>query len=190
MSRRVVAASLVAAAAIGIPGSALAAGSGGHGPKPKPSAASTAPSSKALTPSDLPPLARSAGITTNKFQAGLIAAKSAGGNNAAAIAAFARVTGVSLATARQIIHSTFGAQVNPSITSHAAVAALAGQLGVSAAAARTALEHLGSVARHHGIDPTSPTFAAIAHGLGVSPARLAAALPIVKQALRPGLAGG
>jgi hypothetical protein len=35
----------------------------------------------------------------------------------------------------------------------------------------------------YGVDPASPAFAAIARDLGVSPARLAAALRAVKQSL-------
>jgi hypothetical protein len=65
----------------------------------------------------------------------------------------------------------------PSIAS-----ALASQLGVSASAAQHTIAQLGAMGRG-GIDPTSPAFAAIAHDLGVSPARLAAALVAAKQSL-------
>jgi hypothetical protein len=77
---------------------------------------------------------------------------------------------------------------DPSLTGPAAVAALANQLGVSTATAQSALDQLDALASTHGIDPTSAAFAAIAHHFGVSPTRLAAALPLVKQAMRP--AGG
>ena len=58
----------------------------------------------------------------------------------------------------------------------AMVAALATQLGVSHSAAQRALNQLDALSDRDGVDPASPAFAAIAHDLGVSPARLAAAL--------------
>jgi hypothetical protein len=67
----------------------------------------------------------------------------------------------------------------------AMVAALAAQLGVSQSAAQRALDQLDALNGPGGLDPASPAFAAIAHGLGVSAARLAAALPAAKQAARP-----
>jgi hypothetical protein len=70
-----------------------------------------------------------------------------------------------------------------SVTEPAEVAALAAQLGVSQAAAQRALDQIEALNRS-GMDPASPAFAAIAQGLGVSPAQLAAALPAVKQAAR------
>jgi hypothetical protein len=186
MSRnRFLAATVVAAAALGVPGSALAIGSaGGQGSKSTTAPAATAPASKAPDLSDLSPLASSAGLTPSQLAAGLVAAKQAGGNNPSGVAAFARATGVSPATARRIVTSIFGPHIDLSLTAPAAVAALATQLGISTAAAHSALVQIGELSRTQGVDPASAAFAAIAHHLGVSPTRLAAALPLVKQALR------
>jgi|SRR5215475_8495043 len=71
----------------------------------------------------------------------------------------------------------------PSFTSPTAVAALASQLGISSSAALHTLQQVVALSGPDGLDSTDPAFAAIAHGLGVSPARLAAALAGVKQAL-------
>ena len=71
------------------------------------------------------------------------------------------------------------------MTSAPAVAALASQLGVSTDAARNALQQIVTLSGQNGVDPASPTFVAIAHGLGVSPAQLASALRSVKQAIGP-----
>ena len=76
-----------------------------------------------------------------------------------------------------------GTRIDRSLTGPAAVAALASRLGVSTGAARHALQQIGALSRQGGVDPTDPAFAAIARGLGVSPAQLAAALGGVKQAL-------
>ena len=56
-------------------------------------------------PSQLAALAASAGISTDRLQAGLAAANRAGGNTAAGIAAFAASAGVSHATAQRIVHA-------------------------------------------------------------------------------------
>jgi hypothetical protein len=129
-------------------------------------------------------LASSAGITVSQLEAGLAAAKQAGGDTTSAVVGFARATGVSSATAQRVIRSVFGAHVDRSPTAASATAALAAALGVSTTAAHSALEQLATVGRTQGIDPASAAFAAIAHRLGVSSQRLAAALPQVKQALR------
>jgi hypothetical protein len=178
----VVAATVVAAAAIGVPGSALAIGSVGQGSKSTTRPAATAPASKAPGWSDLSALASSAGLTEGQFEAGLIAVKQSGGNSASAVAAFARATGVSPATAQRIIHSILGPHIDHSLTGPAAIADLATALGVSTAAAHSALEQIGALSGTQGVDPASAAFAAIAHHLGVSPTRLAAALPLIKQA--------
>jgi hypothetical protein len=136
---RVVAAAVVVAAGIGVPGSALAFGSGGSGSKPTTAPAATAPASKA--------------------------------------------TGSSGTTGGQKVPPV--GQLNHSLTGPEAVAALATQLGVSTAAAQSALQQLSALASAQGIDPNGAAFAAIAHHLGVTPTRLAAALPLVKQAMRP-----
>ena len=179
----VVAAAVVAAAAIGVPGSALAIDSAGHGSKPT-NVPATAPASKAQRSPYLSALASSAGITASQLEAGLAAAKQAGGNTTSGVVAFATATGVSHATAQRIVNSIFGADVDHSLTGPSVVAALATQLGVSSATAQSALEQIGALSRVDGVDPASAAFAAIAHRLGVSPTRLAAALPLVKQAER------
>jgi hypothetical protein len=69
------------------------------------------------------------------------------------------------------------------MTGPAAVAALASRLGVSTGAARHALQQIGVWSGQGGVDPADPAFAAIARGLGVSPAQLTAALGGVKQVL-------
>jgi hypothetical protein len=74
-------------------------------------------------------------------------------------------------------------RVDRSLTGPVAVAALASRLGVSHGAAQRALTQIGALGRQGGMDPIDPAFAAIARGLGVSPARLAAALGGVKQAV-------
>ena len=76
-----------------------------------------------------------------------------------------------------------------SVTMPAMVAALSTQLGVSHRAAQHAFNQLDAISGQGGVDPASPAFAAIAHDLGVSPARLAAALVAAKQAARQSLAG-
>ena len=69
-----------------------------------------------------------------------------------------------------------------SVTLPAMVAALATQLGVSHSAAQRAFNQLDALSGPGGVDSASPGFATIAHDLGVSPARLAAALGVAKQA--------
>jgi len=71
----------------------------------------------------------------------------------------------------------------------AMVAALASQLGVSDSAAQRAMNQINALSDRNGVDPASPAFAAIAHQLGVTPARLAAALDAAKQAAGRSLAG-
>lgn len=71
----------------------------------------------------------------------------------------------------------------------AMVASLAARLGVSHAAAQRAFSQIDALSNRNGVDPASPAFAAIAHGLGVTPARLAAALDAAKQAARHSLTG-
>jgi hypothetical protein len=71
----------------------------------------------------------------------------------------------------------------------AMVAALAGQLGVSHSAAQRAMNQINALRDRNGVDPASPAFAAIAHELGVTPARLAAALDAAKQAAGRSVSG-
>jgi hypothetical protein len=74
-------------------------------------------------------------------------------------------------------------------TAPSMVAALATQLGVSHSAALRAMNQIDALNGSNGIDPASPAFAAIAHQLGVTPARLAAALVAAKQAVGRSLGG-
>jgi hypothetical protein len=64
----------------------------------------------------------------------------------------------------------------------AMAAALARQLGVSDSAGQRAMNQINALSDRNGVDPASPAFAAIAHELGVTPVRLAAALDAAKQA--------
>ena len=195
-NRRLAVAGVITAAALAVPPAAFAAGSGSPSGKPSPpqACATSACKSKdshaagkSAVPSQLPALAASAGISMDRLQAGLGAAKQAGGNTAAGIAAFAASTGVSQATAQRIVHAVFGPQIEGKTPGSAAgepsfAPALASQLGVSVSAAQRAISQLEALDRS-GIDPASPAFAAIARDLGVTPARLAAALSAAKQSL-------
>jgi hypothetical protein len=135
-NRRLAVAGVITVAAMAVPPAALAYGSGSPSGKPAPpqacatsackseashaaalkSAAKSAealkPAAKSAEPSQLPALAASAGISTDRLQAGLAAAKRAGGNTAAGIAAFAASAGVSPATAQRIVHAVFGTQAD------------------------------------------------------------------------------
>jgi hypothetical protein len=190
LHRRLAMAAVATAAVIAVPAAALASGSGSPSGKPAPpqagaagavkSEASHADATKSPTRSRL---AASAGISTDRLQAGLIAAKRAGGGTAAGIAAFAASAGVSHATAQRMVRAVFGAQSGVSLAGSASVRVLATRLGVSTSAAHHALQRVGALSRSHGVDPSGPAFAAIAHDLGVSPAKLVAALGAVKQSM-------
>ena len=65
----------------------------------------------------------------------------------------------------------------------AMVTALATQLGISHSAAQRVFNQLDALSGPGGVDPASPGFAAIAHDLGVSPAKLVAGLGAVKQSM-------
>ena len=67
--------------------------------------------------------------------------------------------------------------------------ALASQLGVSDSAAQRAMNQISALSDRNGVDPASAAFAAIAHQLGVTPARLAATLYTAKQAAGRSVAG-
>jgi len=114
-----------------------------------------------------------------------VASKSAAAASKSAAAASkpAAAASKSAAAASKSAAAGSGTRVDRSLTGPAAVAALASRLGVSTGAARHALQQIGALSRQGGVDPTDPAFAAIARGLGVSPAQLAAALGGVKQAL-------
>jgi hypothetical protein len=193
LHRRLAIAGVITATAIAAPAAALASGSGSPSGQPGPTQACATSACKsqashagaATSPArpQFAPLAASAGISTDRLQAGLLAAKRAGGNTAAGIAAFAASTGASHATAQRILHAVFGTQAGHSLTGPASVRVLATQLGVSTSAAHRALERVSALSGNHGIDPASPAFAAIAHDLGVSPDRLIAGLGAVKQSM-------
>jgi hypothetical protein len=190
---RLAIAGVITAAAIAVPTAALASGSGSPSGNPAPpracaasackSKASHAAAIKSAARSQLAALAASAGISVSRLQAGLLAGKRAGGNPAASIAAFAASTGVSHATAQRVVYTVFGTKVIKSVTVPAAVRALATRLGVSTSAAGRAFKQIGALSSKNGVDPASPAFAAIAHDLGVSPARLAAAWDAVKPSV-------
>jgi hypothetical protein len=190
LRHRLAIAGVVIATAVAVPAAAFASGSTSPSGKPATQQASvkavkavkTAASAAARSP--LTALAGSAGITANQLDAGLAAAKRAGGNTAAGVAAFAASTGASPATARRVLDGVFGtASVKrPGLTgAPTSVRQLAARLGVSPVAAARALKEIGSLSGMNGVDPASAPFAAIARDLGVSPARLAAALDAVKQ---------
>ncbi len=205
---RIAIAGVLTAAAVAVPAAAFATGSGSPAPKPahssttlkakraeaeatKPAHSSTtlkakrakAEAAKSAATSQMHALASSAGISESRLSTGLVAAKRAGGNSAAGIAAFARAAGVPPATAQRIVYAVFGKQVDHSLTGPSAVAALAARLGVSTSAARHALQQVGALSGKDGVDPASTAFAAIAHQLGVSPTRLAGALDGVKKSM-------
>jgi AraC-like DNA-binding protein len=208
--RRLAVAGVLTAAVVAVPVATFASGSGLPGAKPahssttlqakrakteatKPAPSSTtlkakrakAEATKSAATSQMHALASSAGISVSRFDAGLVAAKRAGGSSAAGVAAFARAAGVSPATAQRIVYAVFGKgkQVDHSLTGPSAVAALATRLGVSTSAARHALQQIGALSGAHGVDPASTAFAAIARQLGVSPAQLAGALDGVKKSM-------
>ena len=194
LRHRLVIAGVITATALAVPAAALASGSGSSPGKPgavqacaasacKPTTGHPVPG-KSAVPSQLAALAASAGISTDRLQAGLSAAKRAGGNTPAGIAAFAASAGVPQATAQRIVQAVFGTTADKDRTAGPAfAAALASQLGVSQSAAQQALTHLEALGRGD-VDPASPAFAAIARDLGVSAARLAAALDAAKQSGR------
>lgn len=170
-------AGVIAAVGIAVPASALTSG---KSPAPSPSSKEN----KSLDPSDLPSIGASAGMSVDRLQAGLVAAKRAGGSNAAGIAAFAAATGADRATAERIVYSVFGIQGDRSLTGPLAAAALASKLGVSGTAAQQALDQIGALSQEpDGVDLSSAAFARIAHDLGVRPAQLAVALNGVKQSM-------
>ena len=197
LHHRLVMAGVITAAVIAVPAAALASASGspsGKSASPQASAAGAARSkaghagaagSKAgHAGAAEAALAASAGISPARLQAGLIAAKRAG-RITAGIAAFAAATGTSHATAQRIMHAMLGAQAGHSLIAASSVRVLATRLGVSTSAAHRALQRVGALSGSHGIDPSSPAFAAIARDLGVSPAKLIAALGAVKQSMAP-----
>jgi hypothetical protein len=188
LRHRLAIAGVITAAAVAVPVAALASGSGSPAGKPTPPQACAASACKskaghaaAITSTASSQLAASAGISTDRLQAGLAAAKRADGNTAAGIAAFAASAGVSHATAQRIVGAVFEPQVDRGQAGGPVIAAaLASKLGVSTSAAQRAVNQLDALGEG-GVDPANPAFVAIARDLGVSPAWLAAALEAVKQ---------
>ena len=160
-SRRLALAAVIAAIAIAVPTAALASDSGTWSGKPAPSAAATKP-----------PASTSA------------ASKSAAASGSAAASKSAAASG-SAAASKSAARQSGALQ---SVTMPAMVAALSTQLGVSHRAAQHAFNQLDAISGQDGVYPASPAFAAIAHDLGVSPVRLAAALVAAKQAARQSVA--
>jgi hypothetical protein len=108
-NHRLAIAGLIAATAIAVPTAALASGSVSPSPKPAPPQASACAGKSAAQP-QLPALAATAGISTDRLEAGLVAMKRAGGDTPAGIAAFATSAGVTSATAQHIADAVFGTQ--------------------------------------------------------------------------------
>ena len=108
---------------------------------------------------------------------------SAASKSAATVSESAAAASKSAAAASKSAAVASEPRADGSLTGPVAVAALASRLGVSHSVARRALQQIGALGSQGGVDPTDPAFAAIARGLGVSPARLADALVAVKQAL-------
>jgi hypothetical protein len=143
----------------------------------------TLPTSRLDVPAEFSALASSAGISVSRLNAGLVAAKQAGGNSTAGIAAFAASAGVPATTAQRIVSMVFGGRDDRGLTGASASAALSKRLAISTTAAQTALQQIRALTGSGGLDPTSPAFASIARGVGVSPTQLAAALAEIKPML-------
>lgn len=193
-------AGIVIVAAVAVPAAGLASGFASPSGKPPPPQASAPSLSKSgVAQSEPTTLAASAGISVSQLQAGLAAAKQAGGDTAAGNAAFAASTGVSHATAQRVLNSVWessppgkpAAAVSASksaaarsVTVPEAVRALATRLAVSISAAERAFKQIAASTNQSGsVDAASPAFAAIARDLGVSPARLADAWDAVRQSV-------
>jgi hypothetical protein len=145
---RLAVAGIIAAAAIAVPGAALASGLTTASGKPGPSATASAPvGTKSPAPGRAP--------TGTKSPAPDPAAAS---------------------------KSAAAQSPQAGIEAQRLVAALARQLGISDSAAQHLLDQLAELGRG-GVDPGSPAFATVAHSLGVTPARLAAALDTAKESL-------
>jgi hypothetical protein len=164
-SRRLAIAGVVAAALIALPAAAFASGTSSGNPAP-----SVAASKSAAAAGNSAPAGAKSPAPGNSALAG---GKSPAPNGSAA---------AMKATAR-------GSRALESGTMPSMVAALATQLGVSHSAAQRAMNQINALSGRNGVDPANPAFAAIAHELGVTPARLAAALDAAKQAARQSAGG-
>ena len=146
---RLAAAGIIAAAAIAIPGGALASGLTTASGKPGRSPTASAPAiSKSPAPGAAP-----TGTKSPAPNPSAAASKSAAAQSPQA-----------------------------GIEAQRLAAALARQLGISDSAAQHLLNQLVELGRG-GVDPNSPAFATTAHRLGVTPAKLTAALDATKESL-------
>jgi hypothetical protein len=82
--------------------------SGKTGPPPAPAAIASKSAAASSWQSQPTALAASAGISVSRLQAGLAAAKQAGGDTPTGIAAFAASAGVSRATAQRVVDAVAG----------------------------------------------------------------------------------
>ena len=165
-SRRIAVAGVIAATVIALPAAAFASGSTSSG-SPAPSAAAS----------------KSAAAASNSVPAGT---KSPAPGNSAPVGGKSPAPNGSAAAMKNAARQSRALQ---SGLAQSMVAALATQLGVSHSAAQRAMNQIGSLSDRNGIDPASPAFAAIAHQLGVTPARLVTALTAAKQAAGRSVAG-
>jgi hypothetical protein len=168
---RLAVAGVMTVTAIAVPAVALASGPGSPSGQPTPPAASAPSASKspqapvpspsasksASAQSRLNALAASAGISVSQLETGLRAAKQAGANTAAGVAAFAAATGVSHATAQRVITAVFGTPTN----------------GKPAP-----MKSSGEGAR----EPAAPRLSAVAASAGISVSQLEAGLAAMKEA--------
>jgi hypothetical protein len=198
MASRVVIGGIVAAAVIaGTTGAVAVAGpSNVLTPSSAPTPKTTASPGIAVDPS-VARIAAQLGVSADRFLQALPKAKMASAADGsltgdAAARALAADLGVSLAQAQRALQELVGAAAprtggksDTPMPPDQALPALAARLHVSTARAAEVLDALDRMANPgHGVDPTSPAFAALAHSLGKTPAQLTQILVGWKQALR------
>ena len=179
--RRLVRSGALSVAVLAVPVAALASGAGhdGHQPTPSGGTITAGPSSVAAPP---PALVSVGGLSDSRLQAGLAAAKHAGGTGPAAVAAFCASTGLSHAAASEDHRHRLRVQHDRSLMGPVAANLLASRLNIDTAAAQRVFQQLGALSGKTGVDPANAAFAEIARSIGVAPAQLAAALDAVKRA--------
>lgn len=213
MKRTRLIAATVTLAALATTGSASAATSGSD---PKPGAAKSGAAvtvegkAKPSKDADLAKIAAKLGVTTDRLEAALVAAKKSLAGSAkvtpeAFVAAVAANLGLPASRVKAAVEPMFlkpgraraeqdhkakgdgkdkkgtDDPRNSPFASNAAAARLAAALGVSQAKAKAALVTV--VSAPDGIDPASKSFGDLARSLGVSAQRLATALGDLKQSL-------
>jgi hypothetical protein len=198
MASRVVIGGIVAAAVIaGTTGAVAVAGpSNVLTPSSAPTPKTTAGPGIAVDPS-VARIAAQLGVSADRFLQALPKAKMASAadgslTGGAAARALAADLGVSLAQAQRALQDLVGTAAPRSsrksdtpMPPDQALPALAARLHVSTARAAEVLDALDRMANPgHGVDPTSPAFAALAHSLGKTPGQLTQILVGWKQALR------